>query len=259
MTRTPETIHRLRPLLGTFVAIEATGHAPVEPALTAAFAAIQRTATLMRPLTPGSDVQRISAASRGATLRIDAWTHAVLELAHRLHRDSGGVFDPCRPAQPGRLADLELLAPDAVRCHAPVALDLGGIAKGFAVDRAVDTLQRLGCSSGLVNAGGDVRCFGPTTQRIVVTDDASADRSLRVALDNNALAVSAPRSSRSPAEHVGYYDGSTAAIVPGRWAAVIAAESATADALCKCVMLGPRHVAARLLAAYAARCIEVAS
>ena len=39
-------------------------------------------------------------------------------------------------------------------------LDLGGIAKGYAVDEAVRVLQRQGLRAGIVNAGGDLRCFG---------------------------------------------------------------------------------------------------
>jgi thiamine biosynthesis lipoprotein len=43
----------------------------------------------------------------------------------------------------------------------PMLLDLGGIAKGFAVDVAIHELKRGGCVSGVVNAGGDLRRFGP--------------------------------------------------------------------------------------------------
>ncbi len=39
-------------------------------------------------------------------------------------------------------------------------LDLGGYAKGYAVDRAVAVLQDLGITAGIVEAGGDLRCFG---------------------------------------------------------------------------------------------------
>ena len=39
-------------------------------------------------------------------------------------------------------------------------VDFGGIAKGYAVDKAVEELQAEGIESGLVNAGGDVRAFG---------------------------------------------------------------------------------------------------
>lgn len=242
---------RVRPLLGTFVAIDAEGP-DAKSAVSAAFAAIQRVETLMRPDTAGSDVRRISAATPGARIRVDPWTYAVLELARRLHADSGGVFDPCRPTAPGRLTDLELHAPNVAVCRASVALDLGGIAKGFAVDRAIDELLRKGCVNALVNAGGDLRCFGPRTRRIRVERRTAA---LEVDVADVALAVSAPRSERSPKEHVGYYIGTTREAAPGRWTAVLAADAAVADALCKCVMLSAPAAATKLLALHHARLV----
>jgi thiamine biosynthesis lipoprotein len=41
-----------------------------------------------------------------------------------------------------------------------VQLDFGGIAKGYAVDLAVERLRQLGIGSAIVNAGGDLRAFG---------------------------------------------------------------------------------------------------
>ncbi len=41
-----------------------------------------------------------------------------------------------------------------------MALDLGGIAKGYAVDRGVEILQQAGVTGGIVDAGGDLRLFG---------------------------------------------------------------------------------------------------
>jgi thiamine biosynthesis lipoprotein len=43
---------------------------------------------------------------------------------------------------------------------AGVALDFGGIAKGMAVDAAVERLREMGVASGCVNAGGDLATFG---------------------------------------------------------------------------------------------------
>jgi thiamine biosynthesis lipoprotein len=40
------------------------------------------------------------------------------------------------------------------------AIDLGGVAKGYGVDKAVEVLKGGGASAGLVNAGGDIRGFG---------------------------------------------------------------------------------------------------
>ena len=39
-------------------------------------------------------------------------------------------------------------------------LDLGGIAKGYAVDKAVEMMQACGATGGMVDLGGDIRCFG---------------------------------------------------------------------------------------------------
>ena len=41
-----------------------------------------------------------------------------------------------------------------------IRLDLGGVAKGYAVDRMIDVLRENGIESGLVNAGGDIATFG---------------------------------------------------------------------------------------------------
>jgi thiamine biosynthesis lipoprotein len=41
-----------------------------------------------------------------------------------------------------------------------MALDLGGIAKGYAIDQAIAILREHGVIMALVNAGGDIRCLG---------------------------------------------------------------------------------------------------
>jgi len=39
-------------------------------------------------------------------------------------------------------------------------VDLGGIAKGYAIDKAVEAMQNCGAAGGMVDIGGDIRCFG---------------------------------------------------------------------------------------------------
>jgi thiamine biosynthesis lipoprotein len=39
-------------------------------------------------------------------------------------------------------------------------VDLGGIAKGYAIDKAVEAMQKAGATGGMVDIGGDIRCFG---------------------------------------------------------------------------------------------------
>jgi thiamine biosynthesis lipoprotein len=63
------------------------------------------------------------------------------------------------------------------------ALDLGGIAKGFAVDRAAGALRAAGADNFVVNAGGDLRVSGTKNGkpwRIGIQDPRAPDRLLRV-------------------------------------------------------------------------------
>ena len=44
-------------------------------------------------------------------------------------------------------------------------LDLGGIAKGYSVDKAVEVMKRKGAIAGMVDSGGNIRCFGKPIDR----------------------------------------------------------------------------------------------
>ena len=44
--------------------------------------------------------------------------------------------------------------------HSGVRIDLGGIAKGYAVDRAIDIVRQCGISQAMISAGGDSRIIG---------------------------------------------------------------------------------------------------
>jgi len=63
-------------------------------------------------------------------------------------------------AQNPQMSDLEL---DGIRLrsHNPaVRLDFGALAKGYAVDRAIERLREMGIENAIVNAGGDLRAIG---------------------------------------------------------------------------------------------------
>lgn len=199
----------------------------------------------MHPRRRGSDLARINAAPLHVPIEIQPDTWRVLQLARRLHEITDGVFDPCLPNRPGGLQDVELGPSPMLVCHAPVAIDLGGIAKGYAIDRAVEKLIEHGCCAGLVNAGGDLRVFGERDEPILLR---RADRSFReLALRNCALAVSDVEATDRPAEHQGYYSRKRQTATQHRYAAVIAKDAATADGLTKCVLLcAPDHAARAL-------------
>ena len=79
-----------------------------------------------------------------------------------------------------------------VHVHAPVWLDFGGIAKGYAVDLAVAKLRRAGVHTGAVNAGGDLRVFGTLEETVLVRSPFDASELWPVAaLRDSACATSA--------------------------------------------------------------------
>src|ERR1043165_5730834 len=224
--------------LGTFISVE-IGLGPSagnpEEILDSGCAVLARFHGLMSPIEPESDLAAIGRATAGEVVTVASETFRVLGLAGRIWAESGGAFDPCTPRRAGRFADLELIAPDSVRVRVPVALDLGGIAKGVAVDAAVETLLAAGAVSGIVNAGGDLRVFG-TPRDITIL---AGERERRVEVSEAALAVSGPRSENSPSGHLGFYSPRTGLDVPARFVAVRAPSAGVADALTKCALVCP--------------------
>jgi FAD:protein FMN transferase len=211
-----DRIRRAKPLLGTFVEIEVAGAvgAEMDAAIDAAFEAVARVHGLMSFHDRDSDVSRLNREARLRPVNVDAWTFEVLEAAIELHRRSNGVFDiAVAPALQSmgllpRLGDepaissearsfdaIELLPGQGVRFrHPDVRIDLGGIAKGFAVDRALQALRRFDMPNGIVNAGGDLAVFGPEPQMIHIRDPRDPRRVMCIVeVADAALASSARR------------------------------------------------------------------
>ncbi len=241
---------RMRLGLGTWVVIEATSRSAscALRGLEAAFGRIRHVQERMHPEREGSDLRRLRDAPAGTAVPIDPATWTVLRFAQRLFELSGGVFDPCLPRAAGRLCDLELSSHPLkawARAHAPLSIDCGGIAKGYAVDCALDALRAAGCFGGLVNAGGDLRVYGPDLRTLLLRrpDGSYMPCELREA----ALAVSDLDATNRPAEHRGYYVRESRVGGPKRFAAVRAPVAMVADALTKCVVLCPPAVAQALM------------
>jgi FAD:protein FMN transferase len=194
MTSPSAELRRCRPLLGTLVEIGAASGSEraTLAAIDAGFAAVARVHRLMSFHEETSDVARLNRCGAGETIEVAPETHEVLRAARELQERSGGVFDVTvgphlqrwgylpreeRDRSPRRdPTAFELLPGRRVRIRRPVRLDLGGIAKGFAVDRAVDALVAAGAVSGIVNAGGDLRAFGSERRAIHVRHPAHPGR-----------------------------------------------------------------------------------
>lgn len=202
---------RARPLLGTLVEITARGASECEVmrGIDRGFAAITRVHRLMSFHERHSNVGRLNRHAWRAAIRVHPWTWSVLQAAQRLASRSRGLFDVTiaqelvrlnylprsngqRPHRNATWRDMALLPGHRVRFRRPLNIDLGGIAKGYAVDQAVAAMRRSGVSSGLVNAGGDLRSFGSVVRRIHLRHPAHPDALIPcIDLSSGALATSA--------------------------------------------------------------------
>jgi FAD:protein FMN transferase len=205
-------IERARPLLGTMVTIrvDAYGYsaAHLERLFVLAFAVVETVHQLMSVHDPNSDLSQLNRASGHTAYRPHPWTLAVLRRAKRMYRWSDGLFDPVVAARQlqvwqmlpqgetqhpphSTLQDL-VIDGDHVYGRQPLAVDLGGIAKGFAVDMAVLLLRRLGVRQAVVNAGGDLRVLGAMPEMIWVRDPRNPQQLHALGeLSNGACATSA--------------------------------------------------------------------
>jgi thiamine biosynthesis lipoprotein len=204
-------VRRARPLLGTFVEIAAAGAAAraMHAAVEAAFGAVAAVHRLMSFHDQESDVCRLNAEACSRPVKVHPWTFQVIKSALDLHRRSAGAFDiavapvlqdmgllprHCDRSCSGKPATaqaIELIPPRGVRfTDSSVKIDLGGIAKGFAVDRAIEVLQAHGMAHGLVNAGGDLAAFG--APEVIYLRDPCDPRRLMCCVDlrDGALASS---------------------------------------------------------------------
>jgi thiamine biosynthesis lipoprotein len=167
-------LRRMRPLLGTYVEVAASGD-QAESGIHAAFASLAASHAKWSFQDPDSELSQLNARP-GSWVRLSGATLRLLRLARGMTAASGGLFNctvggtlvrrgvlPDHGSVPlvdrGDAGDIELRT-DAARLRRPVRVTLDGIAKGYAVDLAVQALRRAGVSSGWVNAGGDLRVFG---------------------------------------------------------------------------------------------------
>lgn len=148
----------------------------------AAWAALERIDAVFNAHRADSELGRINAAGPGVH-RVSPWLADCLALAGAIEAGSGGAWSAAmlplvrlwrEAARAGREPDADAVArcADAARDgwrlagdrlevrRAGIAFDLGGIAKGFAVDRAVEELRARGVDHLLVQVGGETACLG---------------------------------------------------------------------------------------------------
>jgi thiamine biosynthesis lipoprotein len=204
---------------------------------------------------PASDISRVNRAGAGEDVAVDPRTFAVLEQAGRLAALSDGIFNitiaaelvalgflprPGSSQQPDPTAswrDIELVAPCTVRLHRPLWVDLGGIAKGYAVDQAIQAMNLPADIQCVVNAGGDLRVAGPAVERVLLRAHIDGDAVPVLEIENAGLASSEVIGD-SPGPHI---DGiSRCGIGMRKFVSVVAQDCMIADALTKIVLVKGR-------------------
>jgi thiamine biosynthesis lipoprotein len=99
-----------------------------------------------------SDVSRINRLSSGDATRVSPATMECLEIAQRMYEATAGAFDISLGSG---LQGLDLVPEDftvAARTDG-IRLDLGGIGKGYAVDRVAELLEEWGIPRALIHGG----------------------------------------------------------------------------------------------------------
>jgi thiamine biosynthesis lipoprotein len=229
-------------LLGTLVEVGARGTVmSSEPAVQAAFDAIVAVQARLSRFEPDSIITRFNVAPAGFTVTLDSLTERLLRAARMICDESGELFDISLGSAPhGWMLD----GPSMHKLSAHATLDLGGIAKGHAVDCAVEAMQAAGCEDGWVNAGGDIRVFGEAKVPLMLRDEHDGGVRPFASLSDGAFATSHfDASSRSRA----------AAAKPVRAHASVAAPHCLwADALTKLVAISG-NASHRLLERYEAQ------
>jgi thiamine biosynthesis lipoprotein len=215
-----EWLQREQAIMGTRCMVElwSDDRAKGDAAIEAVFAEFRRIDALMSTYKPESELSQVNADAARAPVRISRELYDLVATSIEYSKLTGGAFDVTY-ASVGYLYDyrarvhpdeqaiaaalpgidyrhIELLPEsNSVRFRRPgVRIDLGGIAKGHAVDRGIEVLRQLGVERAMVNAGGDTRIIGDRLGRPWVVGIRHPDDEnrivLRVPLTDSALSTS---------------------------------------------------------------------
>jgi thiamine biosynthesis lipoprotein len=182
----PGWLKREEAIMGTAIVVELWSEtaAAGEAAIAAVMAEMHRIDRTMSPHKDDSELTRINRGAGAGPVRLSDEMTSLLTRAESFARLTGGAFDityaavgqlydyragtrptPEALARAVRAVGWRFLALDrgarTVRFTRPgMRIDLGGFAKGYAVDNAARILRGLGIRHAMVSAGGDSRVIG---------------------------------------------------------------------------------------------------
>ena len=260
-----EWFQREEAIMGTRVAVEVWSEdaALAARAMDAVIAEMRRTDELMSTYKPESQLSAVNAHAFEGPVEVDPEIIDVVARSFDFSRMSNGAFDVTyasvghlydyrahqRPSKqqvaaalPG--VDYRQVEVDRARntirfLRKGVRIDLGGIAKGYAVDRSIGILRGLGIEHAMVNAGGDTRLLGDRLGKpwiVGIRDPRNEGRMVtRLPLEDEAISTSGDYERYFEEDGVRYHH----ILVPGtgdvarevRSATVIGADATLTDGL----------------------------
>jgi thiamine biosynthesis lipoprotein len=227
---------------------------------------------------PKSDLSRLNHSNPGTWVKVNSLSSDVFRKSNELYRTSNGAFD----IRSATLLSQWKLLPSVKRCHLKFdngsfpleinsnyvrkcgnwIMDLGGIAKGFAVDRAIEKMASLTSSlrSVTVNAGGDIRFLGVRKNNLAIRIfGKKSSNILPIQVGQSAIATSSVRTQTTSTKtgtvsfHVKMPQG--IALQQEKTVTVFANTCLVADALTKVALLGSREVVKKCFLKYNARAL----
>jgi thiamine biosynthesis lipoprotein len=215
-----EWFEREEAIMGTRVAVELWSEdaALAQRAMDAVIAEMTRTDELMSTYKPESQLSQVNAHAYERPVKVDPEIIEVVTRSFEFSRLSNGAFDityasvgylydyrahqhptgeqisAALPAVDWRQVQVDPKA-NTIRFLKPgMRIDLGGIAKGYAVDRSIDILRGLGIEHAMVNAGGDTRLLGDRLGKpwiVGIRDPRNEGRMVtRLPLEDEAISTS---------------------------------------------------------------------
>ncbi len=182
-----------REVMGTFARIITVAHSQrqAQRCIEAGFDELVRIDALMSDYKADSELSKVNREAFAGPVKISPELFGILQKSVEFSRLSNGAFDITvgplvdlwhRAGEANSLPDESALAEAKARVGYEkllldanelavrfavkgMRLDLGGIAKGYAIDKAVEAMKLSGAVAGMVDVGGDIRCFGKPLDR----------------------------------------------------------------------------------------------
>lgn len=183
----PVVVKRTQMQMGTLVTITsvASDRQVAQTAASAGFQEIHRLERLLSTWIDSSELSLVNAAAGREAVSISPDTMEVLEFSAKMARLTQGSFnilvgpvveawsvldrqqvpsertlEAVRPLTDMAALHLSQSQGTAYLARPGMRVDVGGIGKGFAADKAVEAMQRAGATAGVVALSGDIKTFG---------------------------------------------------------------------------------------------------